>query len=275
MKIEKITLGADPEFLIQDDDTGEIVSAEGLIGGTKQEPKPISEVGHSVQEDNIMAEFNIPPAMDAKSFSRDINLVIDHINDVILPSNLSNSTKASHHMDEKFLGSEQSLMFGCEPDLNVWLRKLNQAPPSGGNLRTCGGHIHVGYVNPSEETSEDLIKAMDLFLGVPSIIMDTDRDRRTMYGNAGAFRFKPFGVEYRTLSNFWIFTAELKTWAFDNTIKATEFVNNGGVFSEELATRVQECINNQCVDSARAIVEEFNIAILEPAAVTKEYETTC
>lgn len=262
-RINNVKLGADPEFFIKDVATNEVVSAEGLIGGTKDQPKQISEVGHYIQEDNVMAEFNIPPAIDSESFSKDIQFVIDHINLEVLPPNLVNSTKASNEMRDEDVQSEQSKMFACDPDLNVWLRCQNQGPARGGNLRTCGGHIHVGYDNPELETSEQIIKAMDLFLGVPSIIMDLDKRRREMYGKAGAFRIKDYGCEYRTLSNFWIFTDELRTWAYENTMKAIEFVNNGFTISEKIGNQIVECINNQDVDLALSLISNFNVNVIK------------
>lgn len=60
------------------------------------------------------------------------------------------------------------------------------------------GHIHIGYNNPEIEKSVDIIKAMDLFLGIPSILMDKDTLRRSRYGKAGAFRFKSYGKRKKT-----------------------------------------------------------------------------
>jgi hypothetical protein len=79
-----------------------------------------------------------------------------------------------------------------------------------------GGHIHISEYNV------DLIRYMDLYLGVPSILMDTDTRRRELYGKAGAYREKPWGLEYRVLSNFWYKTPELIGWVWDQCERATE-----------------------------------------------------
>lgn len=129
------------------------------------------------------------------------------------------------------------------------------------------GHIHIGYDDHDIETSLEIIKAMDLFLGVPSILLDEDKERRKLYGNAGCFRIKPYGVEYRTLSNFWIASEELTNWVFEQTLKAIEFVNNGHQISKELGKKIQDCINNQNVETATEIVEELNINIKIKCAV--------
>ena len=272
-KIDKVSLGADPEFFLLDTTSNTIVSAEGLIGGTKDQPIPISENGHAIQEDNVMAEFNIPPCIDAKTFNRELKFVIDSINDR-LPGHLVPCIKPSNEFDESVLTSEQAKMFGCDPDYNVWEMRENKAPEASTTLRTCGGHIHVGYADHTMEDSEFIIQAMDLFLGVPSIIMDTDTRRREMYGKAGSFRFKDYGVEYRTLSNFWIATENLRKWAFNNTMKAIEWLNAGGEFSEQLQERIVDCINNQNVELARELVKEFNIEIVEVNQEKENYVHT-
>jgi hypothetical protein len=85
---------------------------------------------------------------------------------------------------------------------------------------------------------------MDLFLGVPSTVMDKGTLRRQLYGKAGSFRQKPYGCEYRTLSNFWIFNPDLIKWVYDQTEKAISFVNSGKTLSDEDGHLIQECINN-------------------------------
>lgn len=123
------------------------------------------------------------------------------------------------------------------------------------------GHIHVGYDDNNIETSLNIIKAMDLFLGVPSIVLDDDTDRRKMYGKAGCFRIKPYGVEYRTLSNFWIASEELTNWVFEQTLKAIDFVNSGFDFDDDLSKNIQDCINNQDIELSKKIIEDLKINI--------------
>jgi hypothetical protein len=113
--------------------------------------------------------------------------------------------------------------------------------------------IAVGWDNPQEEVSEDLIKAMDATLGLKSLFIDKDTRRKEMYGKAGCFRFKPFGVEYRTLSNFWTVTDELMKWAYNTTLEAIELVNSGRIkdIDEKYSSYIVEAINTNNKDLAQ------------------------
>ena len=51
----------------------------------------------------------------------------------------------------------------------------------------------MGYENPDVDTSLALVKYMDVFLGVPSVIKDKDTKRRSLYGKAGCFRLTDYG----------------------------------------------------------------------------------
>lgn len=135
--MNKFKIGADPELFLEDKE-GNIISAEGLVGGTKHEPKLISDYGHAVQEDNIMLEFNIPPSSTLEEFKYNINYIKSYINNTFNKKGLFINKLASSYIDKKYLKTSQSKMFGCEPDYNVYLKQMNDPPPNRTNLRCCG-----------------------------------------------------------------------------------------------------------------------------------------
>lgn len=54
--------------------------------------------------------------------------------------------------------------------------------------------------------TELMVKAFDLFVGVPSVMLNRRKNvlkRRSMYGQAGDYRPKDYGIEYRVCSNHW------------------------------------------------------------------------
>lgn len=256
--IKNITIGADPELFLQNEQ--ELISAEGLIGGTKKKPLAIPEYpGYFLQEDNIMVEFNIPPANTSEKFIDSIETMREYIDMAALIHDATISPLASGDLNPRFLQTPQAITFGCEPDNCVYLGKANDIPMVNGTLRTCGGHLHIGYDNPNNNLSVKIIKAMDMTLGLDSLRLDKDERRRSMYGKAGAFRFKKFGVEYRTLSNFWIFNRKLIYWAYSGTIAAIELINSGLLDSleSEYSTYIVEAINKNKKEQGINILGEI------------------
>lgn len=258
INIESTTIGADPEVFLYSKKENKHISAVGLIGGTKENPKPITSKGHFIQEDGIAAEYNIPPCDNAEDFVNNINFVKNYIEDTIAkPLGLILSKKASAIFTNKDLDCKQAQEIGCTPDLDSWNLSMNSPSGYTSNLRACGGHVHVGYNDSNEETSIELARAMDLFLGVGSVLLDKDTQRRSLYGKAGAMRFKSFGMEYRSLSNFWIFDEKLTKWVFENTILAVNFVKINGIITNP--QEIQDCINNCDIELAKSILDDYNI----------------
>lgn len=206
------TIGFDPEFFFQDAN-GKFISAVGLVGGSKDEPKDIGN-GCKVQEDNVAVEFNTPPvnlfdADAAEQVWNHFQYVYNWIEENVCKKHgLVISKVASAIFDQDQLQTEAAQTFGCEPDYNSYTGEENPKPKGPEGLRTCGGHIHIGYDMPNKETSQCIAQDMDSVLGLFSVLEDQDSRRRLLYGKAGALRYKDYGVEYRTLSNYWIFSKE-------------------------------------------------------------------
>jgi hypothetical protein len=204
-----LQFGADPELFVIDTD-GKFVSAEGLIPGTKDEPFKV-EYG-AVQVDGVAAEFNIDPVTNFKNFSRNINEVRKQLKDM-LPTgyDLVCTPTAQFEEDSWAKVPEKSKVLGCSPDYNAWTKSVNPPPIGMEGIRHAGGHVHIGWTEGADTGNKeyvraclDLIRQLDWYLGLWSVTQDADNLRRTMYGKAGSMRFKPYGVEYRTLSNFWL-----------------------------------------------------------------------
>lgn len=106
--------------------------------------------------------------------------------------------------------SKNCQVFGCSPDINVYnMKEDHPIVDAKKHLRRyAGGHIHIGMeTHHRDKYGEEIVKCWDYIVGNTSILFDNDplnKVRRAMYGQAGRFRFQPHGLEYRTLSNFWI-----------------------------------------------------------------------
>lgn len=247
-------LGADPEVFLQDA-SGKLISAIGYIRADKWNPLQIPDMpqGFTLQEDNVSLEYGIPPASSADEFVHHIQAVMEKSREW-LPglqfSNLSCSIFPEDQMD-----NPTAHIFGCEPDFDAWTKKANPSPqPPHPFMRSAGGHIHV-------ETSRHpltVVKYMDLFLGVPSVLMDPYPERRGLYGKRGAHRVKPYGVEYRTLSNFWIFDEKFIRWAWRNTERAvtSRFAIN------PLKDDIEQAINNNDQKVAKQLVKHFDLEVV-------------
>lgn len=260
MRLENVTIGADPEVFVADS-TGSVTSAIGYVGGNKVCPRPVKDGG--VQEDNVLAEFNINPAKSKMEFIHNMDSVMADLRNILEGNNLQPIIIPSYTYTEEQLREygPNALEFGCSPDVNAWSGKAVPPPKSEGNtLRTAGGHIHVGYDNPSIGTNEDLVKMMDFVIGLPSLLIDTDKLRRKLYGKAGSMRHKQYGVEYRTLSNFWLNSSELMSWVYDKTMWATQNLHMLPQMLEVADGKtISKIINRSKTDDAKAIMQELNL----------------
>ena len=113
--------------------------------------------------------------------------------------------------------------------------------------------MHVGSDNID---TAKLVRTMDLYLSVPGVLLDDDSNRRSMYGLAGSYRPKPYGLEYRPLSNFWLKTDTLKEWVFKTTEAAVRDHRTVKLPGDDV---LQQCINNSDKALAKRLKAEYNV----------------
>ena len=122
------------------------------------------------------------------------------------------------------------------------------------------GHISIGWDDFTQEQQVDMIKAMDATVGLESVLLDFDTERKKLYGKAGCFRFTAFGIEYRSLSNFWIKTDESLQWAWNTTMKAIDLVNSGKIEEvKELGDYIVKAINTNNKELAQELLNKIEI----------------
>ena len=259
--ITSYTLGADPEFFVFNTAENRIISSDGIIPGEKGQPytKGLPK-GYGIEVDNILGEYNIPPCTTREEWLNNHLFILAWIKDFLHSKNPNYSIKhaASSHIDEDQLQTDVAKEFGCSMDYNVYTEEANPKPNGAvTNLRSTGCHIHFGYDKPSLATSFTLLKYFDMFLGIPSIIVDQDTERRSLYGKAGCFRLTRYGFEYRTLSGIWISSADKIDWMYLQVEKAVEAYNNEVPLVD--AEEVQRVINNSDFTAAERFCKDFKL----------------
>lgn len=208
--------GADPELFIFNPE-GQPVPAGNFIPGTKKEPYKVD--GGAVQKDGCAAEFNIDPANNYREWSNNIHKVVGQMKKMLPKGFTLRAVPSVIFMDDQWEAVDPAdKALGCDPDFNAWTQTVNPPPERPMPSMCCaGGHLHIGFTKDANVADPehillgyDLVKQLDWYLGAWSHTKDRDPWRRQLYGKTGACRTKSYGVEYRTLSNFWVLEEKLR-----------------------------------------------------------------
>ncbi len=263
MSLTDFTLGSDPELMLRDRQ-GNLKSAIGVIDGTKKKPLFLEE--GMAQYDNVNAEFGIDPASTEDEWVGKHGRVMRQLDTLI--GDLRLSCTASADFPEAELDCEEARRFACDPDFDPYEVTINVMPAdaSAGTLRSCGGHIHLGNseIGGNFMMQLEIVKTLDVFLGIPSLLLDKDptsQRRRKLYGKAGAHRPKSYGVEYRALGNFWLSHPDLTRLMWRFVRDAMEAHQNGHVEGINKNT-VRKVINAGRLDKAEIAMRDFIIPLL-------------
>ncbi len=227
------TFGNDPELILRDQKTREPLSAIPILEHSKHNPIILGE-GREFYYDNVLAEFSVVPANNKQEAVNSLGKSLAGIKDYLKAKHGNKyevAAQASFIFPEKDLQHEDAMRFGCCPEYDAWKLQICTPPEPESGLRSAGGHAHLGrsdYKSFGDNTDgvfllDDwskvhTIRAMDIFVGLSMAIIDLDPTsaaRKKLYGRSSRHRATPYGVEYRTPSNYWIGSPDLVGLVYD------------------------------------------------------------
>ena len=148
--------------------------------------------------------------------------------------------------------SERARVLGCAPSRNLYGIPAIAVDGADFPQRSAGGHIQLGLAEPvygqwggKSDNREDLVALMDLLVGNTCVLLDRDplaSARRKNYGRPGEYRLPRHGLEYRTLSNFWLAAQPLTCFVMEMSHLAVSVLSTalsqGNHIDEKLMSRV-------------------------------------
>lgn len=210
-------IGADPEVFVKKNGKGVSVYETGLPGDKKN---PHKTSHGALQQDGFAAEFNIDPspADDFARFNQNIVKTLADLREEINKHGKYNlAIVPTMDFEPEYMAAQPDHVkeLGCDPDFNAYTMKVNPRPDGDRPFRSGAGHIHGGWGADIPVDNEDhfeicagFVRMLDATVGLFMTYIDRDPRRRELYGKAGAFRPKSYGVEYRTPSNAWLINTD-------------------------------------------------------------------
>jgi hypothetical protein len=237
---------------------GNLVSAIKVFPLASKDNKLQVNEDQYIFYDNVLLEMNVRPAKTLREFLQSFKECFDFTQDQLRKKSMYLKVRASSKFPLTQCEDADACIFGCDPEFCIYSRTADnkimrvEPPvlPMGNTFRSCGGHIHIGHLIATVEHGDPgmVVKLMDGFVGATALLIDPDEtsaERRKLYGGAGTHRVSSYGVEYRTLSNFWLSSPKY----VDVIYNLTRFVINQALTNPNVVDRLidakdlQEIIN--------------------------------
>jgi len=220
------TTGSDPEIFLRSG-TGALLPAWRFLPG-KANPRRIDKTPYrfysgTIFADGFQAEYTPETGFGCNEVL--VSHIADGLNEILatardLDPTATLSADSVVEIPPELMASAppEFQMLGCDPSLNLY--DMPGEPVTDGSKllqRFAGGHVHLATAHPVR-TRHDMVFALDAILSVWAVGAAANFDspvRRRYYGRAGEFRLPTHGLEYRTLSNFWLRAPWLAHCVFD------------------------------------------------------------
>lgn len=198
-----LMFGTDAEFFLADA-KGNIIPASKIIPGKKFDPYILDNgVCHP---DGLSLEVGCPPADTPEGMLTNLFTVIQEVKDKFLdPAGVQIIRTMS--VDSSLVKgcTKEDLEFGCGSEYDAYSSSMYKESnrDTSQKLRFSGFHIHIGYTSKQEDNywtycdAQRLVRVLDSLVDKHSL--GTTGRRAEQYGGRGAFRIKPYGIEYRCM----------------------------------------------------------------------------
>jgi hypothetical protein len=292
-------MGSDPEFFFHKKTLlgkmGTVIGAEkvipkeGIRGGTPGARELNTTT--KIIIDGVQAEMNPSSATCRQvmggEISRMMHLIVKIAKDKGVAINWKPLVKVTAS-ELKSLKPENK-KFGCEPSYNAYKEVIELPDPEKYLYRAAGGHLHFGhYGTPRADHKDDMsrvfkndpketIKILDIIVGNTCVMIDKDEgniERRKFYGRAGEYRLPMHGpnqgLEYRTLSNFWLRNYKMMSMVFGFARMAMGFALLNQA-KKELFEAVKEEDIQKAINENDAVLAKKNFKKIKP--IIEKYST--
>lgn len=262
MRTTEIALGSDPEIFLEKGD-GTLLPAFAFLP-SKYEPLKTPEEGQNFYWDGFQAEFNIVPSVEIneclKSVRFGLKALLKAAQAVDPAARLSTKTVVETPLEMLRELPPEFVEFGCMPSYNAYSIAGESLDGINCPHRFAGGHIHFGIVKNDKamDAIPQIVRALDAILGVTCVSLFENFDnpiRRRYYGLAGEHRLPPHGLEYRPLSDAWLFNPKVASMVLDLARKIVVWTVNGKNTWQATEEEVIECMLRSDVGLARKILK--------------------
>ena len=267
---DHITIGSDAEFFLMTRYGGIIPATAFNTPGTKEIPLPLE--GGTFHRDNLSVEIQPDPGGTPEEFRTNCISVRMQLANMYDSMHLDLFASPVAHFDDEMVAIPEAQEIGCEADHCAY-EGTKQEPASAsamGNLRTSSGHIQIGNIDDlSPELRRGVVRHLDMLEGPLLALEDIDADtnggmRRYHYGQAGRYRLKPYGLEWRTpsSSNWAVYVHQRGAERLFSAVHAAVAMTDAGVdvvdlvptaLLRELRTNIDTGNYAGCVDAGRRV----------------------
>lgn len=269
-----LALGTDPELFITRNK--KVVGSDVVVKNQND----------SVIRDGVQVEFNPYPDTCREVLMNRTRRCFEKLNDFMESTGTEMSKSVTLKITQKNFDNlpEESKKFGCSPSFNIYDGHDGPKPdPAEYKYRSAGGHIHLGAYMGTDygglyatlRKTRQTVVMLDIILGNTAVMLDRDRgnkERRKYYGHAGEYRLPKHGLEYRTLSNFWLRGTPLFSLVFGLARQAV-YMSHDGYLADFLECvdikDIRDAINNNDLKLAKKNFNKIKHLIVGYAEISR------